>query len=203
MPDLLGDKTTEILPARRLRGKVDALLIAPLDHFVTAAADSLDITFDGIAGDHHAGATRKAGGREPWYPRRTLIRNERQVSILSVEELDAIARNMGVTAIKPEWLGANIVISGIPNLSMLPPRTLLFFDGGVTLKIDGQNAPCKLAGRAVAEGLGSSDPDEAALAFVKAAKRLRGLVAWVEKPGKIATGAPFEARVPEQWLYGG
>ncbi len=201
MPDLLGDKTTEILPARRLRGKVDALLIAPLDNFVTAAADSLDIIFDGIAGDHHAGATRKAGGREPWYPRRTLIRNERHVSILAVEELDAIARNMGVNAIRPEWLGANIVISGIPNLSMLPPRTLLFFDGGVTLKIDGQNAPCKLAGRAVAEGLGSSDPDEAALAFVKAARRLRGLVAWVEKPGQIAKGAAVEARVPEQWLY--
>jgi hypothetical protein len=77
----------------------------------------------------------------------------------------------------------------------------LFFDGGVTLKVDGQNAPCKIAGRAVAEGLARADRDETALAFVKSAKRLRGLVAWVEKSGKIQTGAVLEARVPEQWLY--
>ena len=32
----------------------------------------------------------------------------------------------------------------------VPVSTLLFFKGGVTLKIDGQNAPCRLAGRSVA-----------------------------------------------------
>ncbi len=191
----------EVLTSRRLRGKIDMALVARGNHFVTVATDTLDITFDGIVGDHHAGATRKSGGREPWYPRGTVIRNERQLSLVSVEELGTIAQSMGVDHVKPEWLGANLVISGVPDLTMLPPRTLLIFGGGVTLKIDGQNAPCKLAGRAVARGLGRADVDDTALAFVKAAKRLRGLVAWVEKPGTITTGEAIEARVPEQWLY--
>jgi hypothetical protein len=203
MPDLLGDKTTEILTARRLKGKVDAVLSAPGHHFATVATDTADMTLDGISGDHHAGATRKAGGREPWYPRGTVIRNERQVSLVSADELAAIARAMGVATIKPEWLGANIVVSGIADFSMLPPRSLLFFEGGATLKVDGQNAPCKIAGRAVADGLGIAERDETALGFVKAAKRLRGLVAFVEKPGKITAGAALEARVPEHWVYRG
>ena len=201
MTDLFGHQHPEIMTSRRLKGRVDVVLIAPETDFVTVACNALDLTFDGIVGDHHAGATRKAGGREPWYPRGTAIRNERQVSLVSADDLTAIARDMGVDTVRPEWLGANLVISGIADFSMLPPRTLLFFDGGVTLKVDGQNAPCKIAGRAVAEGLGHADRDETALAFVKAAKRLRGLVAWVEKPGRIEAGAAFEARVPEQGLY--
>lgn len=203
MANLSGDKSTEILPGRRLKGKVEAALTARGSHFVTCAVDGLDLNFDGIDGDHHAGVTRKSGGREPWYPRGTSIRNERQISLVSAEELDVIARGMGVDHVRAQWLGANIVVRGIERFSMLPPRTLLFVDGGVTLKIDGQNAPCKLAGRAVAEGLGHADIDKTALAFVKAAKRLRGLVGWVEKPGRINAGAAFEARIPEQWIYQG
>jgi hypothetical protein len=33
------------------------------------------------------------------------------------------------------------------------------------------------------------------------AKRLRGLVAWVEKPGIIRAGEEISVRVPEQWIY--
>jgi hypothetical protein len=203
MTDLFGNKTAEIIPARRLKGKVDAVLAAPGHHFVTVAADSVAMSMDGISGDHHAGATRKSGGREPWYPRGTVIRNERQVSLVAEDELAAIARIMGLDTVRPEWLGANVVVSGIADFSMLPPRTLMFFEGGVTLKVDGQNAPCKIAGRAVADELRLSKRDETALAFVKAAKRLRGLVAFVEKPGRITAGAALEARVPEHWVYRG
>ncbi len=199
MADLFG--ALEILPARRLAGKVERVLLAAGSHFVTAPVQSLALTFAGIAGDHHAGLTRNAGGREPWYPRGTEIRNERQVSLVSVADLQAIAAAMGLTEVRPEWLGANIVVSGQPDFSLIPPRTLLFFEGGVTLKVDGQNAPCRLAGKAVAAGEGLENADEIAMKFVKAAKRLRGLVAWVERPGTIATGAKFEARLPEQWLY--
>lgn len=199
MADLFGHQ--EILPARRLAGKVEEVLMAAGSHFVTAPVQALQITFAGIVGDHHAGLTRKTGGREPWYPRGTEIRNERQVSLVSVVELQAIAATMGLAEVKPEWLGANIVVSGLPDFSLIPPRTLLFFEGGVTLKVDGQNAPCRSAGKAVASGAGLENADDIAMLFVKAAKRLRGLVAWVEKPGTIAAGAQFEARLPEQWLY--
>jgi hypothetical protein len=199
MADLFGHQ--EIQPARRLVGKVEQLLLAAGSDFLTAPVQSLTLDFAGIAGDHHAGLTRKAGGREPWYPRGTEMRNERQVSLVSVADLGAIAAAMGLAEVRPEWLGANIVVSGLPDFSLTPPRTLLFFEGGVTLKVDGQNAPCRSAGKAVAAGAGLDNADEVAMQFVKAAKRLRGLVAWIEKPGTIAAGAHFEARLPEQWLY--
>jgi MOSC domain-containing protein YiiM len=190
-----------ITPARKRSGRVSALLAARGGDFITSAMPALTLTFDGIEGDHHAGPTRKAGGREPWYPRGTVMRNERQVSLVSGEELAAIAIAMGLEVVRPEWMGSNIVIEGIPALSMLPPRTLLFFEGGVTLKVDGQNAPCRQTGKAIARGAGIPDEEACALAFKDAAKRARGLVAWVEKPGVIVDGAKVTARLPEQWLY--
>ena len=54
--------------------------------------EALDLTFDGLAGDRHGGPTRRTGGREPWYPRRTEIRNERQISIVSRDELAVVAK---------------------------------------------------------------------------------------------------------------
>jgi hypothetical protein len=84
---------------------------------------------------------------------------------------------------------------------MLPPRTLLFFEGGVTLKVDGQNAPCRLAARSIATHAGIEDVETLVGNFKTAAKRARGLVAWVEVPGKIEAGAKVTARLPEQWIY--
>lgn len=103
--------------------------------------------------------------------------------------------------IRPEWIGANLLLDGIANLSMLPPGTQLFFKGGVTLKIDSQNGPCGIAGRQVAIRAGMPDLEAGSLLFPKAAKRLRGLVAWVEKPGMLTTGEDVSVRVPEQWIY--
>ncbi len=93
------------------------------------------------------------------------------------------------------------MLDGVPMLSMLPSGTMLFFKGGVTLKVDSQNGPCRIAGRAVAENAGMADIEAGALLFPKAAKRLRGLVAWVEKPGRIAAGEDVSVRIPEQWIY--
>lgn len=202
MTDLFATRT-DILPARKIAGRVSGLFQAPKDSFVTAATDTLDLTFEGIRGDYHAGLTRRSGGREPWYPRGTEMRNERHISILAADELDMIASAMGLADVKPEWIGANMVVDGIPSLSMLPPRTLLFFEGGVTLKVDGQNAPCKVAGRSIAERAQTADHTSTALDFVKASKRLRGIVAWVEVPGLIRSGEKVDARLPEQWIYPG
>lgn len=194
-------KAPDILPGRKLLARVAGVYVAPSDHFVTRATDALDLDFEGIAGDYHRGITRKSGGREPWYGRGTEMRNERQVSIVCSHELAQIARNMDLNEIRPEWLGANLVMDGVPMLSMLPSGTMLFFKGGVTLKVDSQNGPCRIAGRAVAENAGMADIEAGALLFPKAAKRLRGLVAWVEKPGRIAAGEDVSVRIPEQWIY--
>ncbi|CAN7362172.1 MOSC domain-containing protein [Phyllobacterium sp. LjRoot231] len=200
MTDLFETRT-EILPSRKLSGRVGGLFEALAGDFVTTPAASLELTFDGIVGDFHAGPTRKSGGREPWYPRDTEMRNERQLSILASDELAEVAAGMGLPALKAEWIGGNMVIDGIASLSMLPPRTLMFFEGGVTLKVDGQNAPCKLAGRSIGEHARTEDHMTTALDFVRVSRRLRGIVAWVEKPGTIRAGEKVDVRVPEQWIY--
>jgi hypothetical protein len=169
------------------------------DDFETSPVATLALGFDGIAGDRHGGLTRASGGREPWYPKGTEMRNERQVSILSPDDLAAVATGMNIPELRPEWIGGNILLSGIPQLTLLPPRTCLFFAGGVTIRIDGLNMPCRLSGRSVAARHPGRDGLD--LAFVKAAKRRRGLVGWVEKPGMIAAGEAVEAKVPEQWIY--
>lgn len=191
----------DIRPARKLSGRVAGTFVAPRDTFETVAVPALDLSFDGIAGDYHAGFTRRSGGREPWYPRGTEMRNERQLSIVAPDELAVVAQRMGLAEIRPEWIGANLSLDGVPHLSMLPAGTLLFFAGGVTLKVDGQNKPCRIAGRLVAERAGMADLDAGALAFPKSAQRLRGIVAWVEKPGRIAADEPVSVRIPEQWVY--
>lgn len=203
MADLFPPETDaiDIVPARKLAGHVAGTFLAPLDHFETRAVPDLAMTVEGIEDDFHAGLTRASGAREPWYPRGTEMRNERQITIVAPDELAAIARAMGIAEVKSEWIGANLLIDGVPRLSMLPPGTLMFFAGGVTLKIDAQNGPCRIAGRAVAENAGMADQAAGSLAFPKAAKRLRGLVAWVEKPGTIANGEAVSVRVPEHWIY--
>ncbi|MER9412545.1 MOSC domain-containing protein [Mesorhizobium sp. M0589] len=196
-----SEKPVDIIPARKLSAKVAALYVAPSNHFQTRPVEALQLGFEGIDGDFHAGATRRSGGREPWYPRGAEIRNERQISIVAADELAVVAERMGLAEIKPEWIGANLLIEGVPHLSMLPSGTLLFFRSGVTIKVDAQNGPCRLAGRSIAENAGMADREAGALAFPKAAKRLRGLVAWVEKPGRMTTGEEISVRVPEQWIY--
>lgn len=199
----LIEKLPEISKGRRFDATVDGLFIADGANFVTRAVEALDVTLEGIPGDIHGGYARKSGGREPWYTRGTVIRNERQVSIVTREELASVAADMGIERIEPEWIGANISLSGVPMLSFLPPSTLLFFEGGATIKVDFMNGPCKFAGAAIAEHLGRKGDDTISLGFPKAAKRKRGVVAWIEKQGTITMGEKVRVQVAEQWIYPG
>jgi hypothetical protein len=187
-------------PAFRLQGEVKGLFrTGSTRHFETVPVDHLDLTFQGIEGDRHGGLTRKSGGREPWYARGTPMRNERQLSLLSPDDMAAIASGLGIEQVMPEWIGGNLLIAGIADFTLLPPRTCLFFGGGVTIRIDGLNVPCRASGRAIA----MHHPDRSNLDtdFVKVARHLRGLVGWVEIPGNIRMGEAVEVRVPEQRLY--
>lgn len=184
----------------KLTGRVEGVFATPeADEFQTEAVNCLELTFEGIPGDRHAGFTRKSGGREPWYPRGTEMCNERQISILSVEELAVIAERMEIPELKSEWIGSNITLSGIPNLTLVPPRTRLVFDNGLVIRVDGDNAPCRFAGAAIAKNY----PDRAGLdlSFAQRARRLRGLVGFVEKTGSVKAGETVTAHVPEQWIY--
>ena len=193
----------EIVPSRKLSGVVDGLFSALGKEFVTAPVGELALSYEGIAGDLHSGITRKSGSREPWYTRGSEMRNERQVTILSRADLAEAAAEMGIDTIEPEWIGGNITIDGIASLSMLPAATLLFFEGGATLKVDFQNGPCRISGNAIADHYPDKDRATLSLGFVPAAKRKRGLLAWVEKPGVIEPGEKMYAQLPEQWIYTG
>lgn len=171
-------------------------LIADGGDFRSREVAGLDLVFEGIAGDIHAGATRRAGSREPWYPRGTPIRNNRQVTLVAVEELGLVAAAMELPALMPEWIGANLVTEGVAELTSLPPGTRIFFAGGAVLFVEGENAPCRIAARSIAEHYpGRAGLD---LAFPKLARGRRGLIASVERPGRIAAGEDFTLRLPAQ-----
>lgn len=189
----------DYLPARTIEAVLEGVYWAPRDTFVSEPLDVLDLTYEGIVGDRHSGLYRESGPREPWYPRGTPMRNERQLSILSTEENAEIAAAMSISELKPEWIGGNILLSGVPELSQLPPRTLLWFPSGATVRIDGDNGPCKKSGAAIAAQMPGRPDLE--FGFVKAAKHKRGLLGWVEREGQVRVGDTVKLRVWERTLY--
>ncbi len=201
MSDLLMSEHGKRLPARKLNGLVHSVYIAEGQDFLTRQTDRLNCDSGGIIGDYHHGHTRKAGGREPWYERGTTIRNDRQLSLVSRVELEKIATAMGIERVAAEWIGANIVVDDIADFTLLPAGTLLFFEGGLTLKLDGVNAPCKYAGASIAQHINAENEALVALSFVKAAKYLRGQTGWVERAGQVKARDKISVRIPEQVCY--
>ena len=108
---------------------------------------------------------------------------------------------MSVPHITPEMVGANLLISGIPALTFLPPTTRLFFERGAVLMVQEENLPCTTSGQAIQDHY--PDQPDLASAFPRAGLHRRGLVAWVEHPGVIAAGDSVQADIPDQVLYTG
>ena len=106
-------------------GTVAALLInADGETLESAPRESVEIDWGGFVGEVHGGLTRLSCSRVTrQYPKGTEIRNTRQVSALGEEEIAAIAEELGLDALEPGWLGANLVVGGIP--SFRSPATLL------------------------------------------------------------------------------
>lgn len=152
------------------------------------------VTMEGFEGDRHAGMTMLANGHTPMYRRGTVIRNSRQVSIVSVEDLQAIAEALGLPEVLPEWLGANLTVSGVPHFSQLPPGARLVFPEQTVLVVEGENGPCVFPGKLISH----HSPDTRGLAtrFPKAAVHRRGIVAWVERPGTIREGDTAQVILP-------
>ena len=106
------------------------------------AATSVHAGLDGVEGELHSGATRASCVRVTMlHPKGTEIRNTRQLSVLSAEENAEIAKELGLEALNPEWLGASIVIEGIPDFSHLPPGSRLQTSSGTTLTVDSKMSP--------------------------------------------------------------
>jgi hypothetical protein len=183
----------------KFSGKVAGLYIGlDTSTLVTTRQRRVNVVFEGFEGDQHAGLMRKSDSRTPHYERGTQIRNDRQVSIVSVEELKLIAEKMDLSEIRAEWLGANLLIKGIPNLTLLPPGTRIFFSGGAVLVIQAENLPCKHPGKVIQDAYKQEGLQEL---FPNVAMHLRGLVACVEKPGQIQEDETIQVEVPAQVIF--
>ncbi len=181
------------------QGKVERLLVGA-DRGVgleKSDAPAITLSFAGIAGDCHSGLIRKSDTRTlRLYRRDTQIRNVRQLSLLSMEELAEVAAAMRIPEVKPEWVGANLVTSGIPDLTLLSPSTRLQFPSGATLVVDLENAPCRFVADVIAKHYA-----EAADRWIKAATHKRGVTAWVEREGEVRRGDAITLFLPPQRLY--
>lgn len=176
-------------------GTVQAVLVGrDPDSLVSTPQPQVTVTFEGFEGDQHSGITHLSDGRTPFYPRGTLIRNSRQVSLVSVEELSQVASALSLPEVRPEWLGANLLLAGIPSLSLLPPMTRLFFGSGAVLVVMDENLPCGNPGKV----LQVQFPQVSDLAgeFPRAALHKRGLVAVVDRPGTIQVGDEVHVQAP-------
>ena len=155
------------------------------------------LLFSGMEGDCHGGLTRKSDSRMlKQFKRDTLVKNARQLSILSAEELAEVANAMGIPHVKPEWVGANLVTRGIPDLTLLPPSTRLQFPSGAMIVVDMENHPCRYP----ADIIEKHHPEQTT-GFVKAAMHKRGVVGWVEAEGVIRKGDAITIWIPPQRLY--
>jgi MOSC domain-containing protein YiiM len=158
---------------------------------------ALTLTFAGPEGEAHAGLTRPACSRvSAQHKRGTPIRNVRQLSVLSAEDMATIAAGMGLDTLDPAWLGASLVVEGLPDFSHLPPSSRLQGPDGVTLVVDMENRPCTLPARvieAARPGFGK--------AFKPAAAGRRGVTAWVEREGVLRLGERLVLHIPDQPVW--
>jgi hypothetical protein len=180
------------------RGKVEALLSRPTraGGFEKSPTGSLQLSFAGPE-DCHGGLTRESDSRTlPLYPRGIAIRNVRQLTLLSAEELAEIAARLAIPQIDPAWFGANMVVSGIPDLTLLPPSTRLQFPSGATIVVDMQNMPCSQIAKVVERHHPGTQ-----FKVVEAAMHKRGVTAWVEREGSVATGDEIKIVTPPNRLY--
>lgn len=161
--------------------------------------DAVFASYAGVDGEVHAGLTRASCSRVTGqYPRGTDIRNVRQFSVMSAEDVAEIAARMGIAALDPAVLGASMVIAGLPDFTHLPPSSRLQFDGGATLVVDMENRPCQLPAKGIEErfpGFGAK--------FKPAAQGRRGVTAWVEREGVLRVGMGVTLHVPDQraWAH--
>lgn len=163
------------------------------------AVDEMPLTFGGFAGEIHAGLTRPACSRvAALYPRGTEIRNTRQLSLVSAEEMVEVAQALDLDRMDYAWVGASIVVGGIPDFTHLPPSSRLQAEGGATLVVDLENGPCLEPARTidrVRPGHGRR--------FKEAARGRRGITAWVEREGVLRRGDRLRLHVPAQRAWRG
>jgi len=178
-----------------MSARVAATHVWPADATVPVTTPELVLDWGGAIGDRHYGETMLSGGRQKYlYDRGTEIRNHRQLSIVDVSELALVAEALGIDVLEPGVIADNICTEGITDLTALPGLTRLVFEGGAVIVTGGENTPCTIAGQMVSDRYGHPPAAD----FPKAAWGLRGLVAWVDRPGTIRPGEAITVVPPSR-----
>ncbi len=190
--------------SERITGKVVSVQVGPRKELSKDEAAAIEVELDGIVGDRHRSYKRGTWAGGDKQPEGTVRRNERQWSAVSVEELaeisDALDLEEPLTA---AFLGANLCIEGVPELSRLPKGTLLKFASGAELQVEEYNPPCHDMGTAIAKHYRTrSGAELESTDFPKAAKLTRGVVGIVEVAGTITAGDEVTVEIYETpaWL---
>lgn len=104
-------------------GRVEWIGIRPTKKAELESVNQVVVRTDsGLEGDHYHGRS-----------------GQRQVTLISAEHLEAVAKFMGVDHIDPSQTRRNVLVSGI-NLTALKEKT--FTIGQVVLETTGPCAPC-------------------------------------------------------------
>ena len=184
---------------KTLNGKLVAVSAGGNDDLSKNALESIEVEFNGIVGDHHAGPSRKAwsGEREP---KDSILRNDRQWSGISVEELAHISEQLDLTEIiSPSTVGANICVQGIADFSLLPRGTRLKFPSGAALTVEEYNPPCSDMGAQIATKHKTNSGEMLSnTQWLRPASGRRGVVGVVDVPGVISVGDEVEVQVFEE-----
>lgn len=167
----------------KLEAQVAALYNGTRPGLEKAPCDQLEANLEGFVGDKHAGFTKRADVRNPEYKRGSLMRNDRQWSAVSPQELAEVAKVMRIPHLDPAWLGANLALAGIPNFTALPKGTKFIFPSGAVLVVEEENYPCVGPGRVIAAKY--PELELKANRFPKMAMGKRGLIGVIERPGLI------------------
>ncbi|MFT5065020.1 MAG: hypothetical protein ACI9TA_000629 [Reinekea sp.] len=168
--------------------------VAPNAGLRSVPTPALTMTYAGAEGEAHSGLTRASCVRvRAQWPEGTEIRNVRQLSVMSQEEIDEIAVDCGLDALDPALLGCSLVVKGISDFSHVPPSSRLQSEDGTTIVIDMQNRPCNLPAREI-----EADHPAHGKPFKAAAKGKRGVTAWVEREGTFRVGDKVTLHVPDQ-----
>jgi hypothetical protein len=158
------------------------------------AVEEMPLAFTGYEGEVHAGLTRPSCSRLlPQYPRGTTIRNTRQLSLVCAEEMAEVARSLGLERMDYAWVGASVVVSGLPDFSHIPPSSRLQTESGCTLVVDVINGPCLQPAKTI-----ERERPGHGKAFKAAAMGRRGVVGWVEREGTLRVGDRLRLHVPSQ-----
>lgn len=161
---------------------------------VTESLSEMPLGWGGYAPDCHSGETRPSCSRvTTQHSRGTEIRNARQLSIISAADLAHIAATLGLDHIHPAWMGASVVLDGIPDFTHVPPSSRLQAPDGTTLTVDMLNQPCQFPAKTIEvahPGHGKG--------FKSAAEGRRGVTAWVERPGTLRLGDRVTLHIPGQ-----